>query len=198
MITTYKEYKACLTADRRKMEIGSRNIFIELMRGNSDRVLLYLYVRSLRRFELICNASWGGRRSPIYLLYKMYFMWLRRHTGIYLMPNVFDKGLNLVHFGYVWIDDQAVIGRNCTLLPRVLLGKRRADVSVPHIFIGDNCYIGTGATILGPIHIGDNVVIGAGAVVIHDIPDNSVVAGNPARVIKRIDLTKINGGGVRR
>lgn len=52
------------------------------------------------------------------------------------------------------------------------------------IFIGDNCYIGTGATILGPVTIGDNVTIGAGAVVTKDIPSNVVVAGNPAKIIK--------------
>lgn len=194
MIKTYKEYKEYLAADRRNMEIGNRNVLIELMRGNSDRVLLYLYVRAMRRFELICNARWGGKKSPIYLLYKMYFMWLRRHTGIYLMPNIFGEGFNLVHFGYVWIDEQAQIGKNCTLLPRVLLGKRRKDVVNPHIIIGDNCYIGTGATILGPVRIGNNVTIGAGSVVIHDIPDNCVVAGNPARIIKQGCLTNVNGG----
>lgn len=53
----------------------------------------------------------------------------------------------------------------------------------PLIFIGDNCYIGTGATILGPVRIGDNVTIGAGAVVTKDIPSNVVVAGNPAKII---------------
>lgn len=195
MIRTYKDYKECLAADRQNMEIGNRNILIDLLRGNSDRVLLYLYVRAMRRFELICNACWGGKKSPIYLAYKIYFMWLRRHTGIYLMPNVFDKGFNLVHFGYVWIDEQAKIGKNCTLLPRVLLGKRRAGVTNPHILIGDNCYIGTGTTILGPIHIGNNVTIGAGSVVIHDIPDNCIVAGNPARIIKHNVLTNVKGGG---
>ena len=52
------------------------------------------------------------------------------------------------------------------------------------IFVGDNCYVGTGATILGPIRIGNNVTIAAGAVVTKDVPDNVVVAGVPAKIVK--------------
>ena len=47
-----------------------------------------------------------------------------------------------------------------------------------------NVYIGTGAKILGPVKVGNNVVIGAGAVVLNDVPDNSVVVGMPAKVVK--------------
>lgn len=52
--------------------------------------------------------------------------------------------------------------------------------------IGNNVSIGSNATIL-PVNIGDNVVIGAGAVVTKDIPDNSITAGNPARIIKIVN-----------
>ena len=45
--------------------------------------------------------------------------------------------------------------------------------------------VGAGATVLGPVIIGDNVQIGAGAVVVKDVPDNCVVIGVPARIIKR-------------
>ena len=41
-------------------------------------------------------------------------------------------------------------------------------------------------TIIGGVHIGNDVVIGAGSVVVNDIPDGCVVAGNPARIIRRI------------
>ena len=45
-------------------------------------------------------------------------------------------------------------------------------------------YIGTGAKILGPVKVENNVVIGAGAVVLNDVPDNSVVVGMAAKVVK--------------
>ncbi len=65
----------------------------------------------------------------------------------------------------------------------------------PHLFghfgriiIGNNCFIGMGAIILPNVEIGDNCIVGAGAVVMESIPHNSVVAGNPAKVIFKTDL----------
>lgn len=62
----------------------------------------------------------------------------------------------------------------------------RMDIIAP-IRIGNNVYIGTGASIFPGVTIGSNVVIGAHAVVTHDVPDGSVAVGMPARVIKTID-----------
>lgn len=60
------------------------------------------------------------------------------------------------------------------------------EVTKP-ITVGNNVYIGNNVIILPGVHIGNNVVIGAGAVVSRSIPDNSVAAGVPARVIKTAD-----------
>lgn len=54
------------------------------------------------------------------------------------------------------------------------------------ITVGNNVWIGGGATVLSGVNIGNNIVIGAGAVVTKDVPDNMVVAGNPAKVIKEL------------
>lgn len=51
------------------------------------------------------------------------------------------------------------------------------------VVIGDNVFIGARSVILKGVHIGDNAVIGAGSVVTHDIPANTIAAGNPARVV---------------
>ena len=54
------------------------------------------------------------------------------------------------------------------------------------VTIGDSCWIGGNVCILPGVHIGNNVVIGAGSVVTRDIPDNTIAAGNPCRVIRQI------------
>ena len=52
------------------------------------------------------------------------------------------------------------------------------------VYIGKNCFIAVGSTIMPGIKIGDDVIVGAGAVVTKDVPSNTIVAGNPAKVIK--------------
>jgi acetyltransferase-like isoleucine patch superfamily enzyme len=61
------------------------------------------------------------------------------------------------------------------------------DIAASPVVIEDNVFIGTGAIILKGVRIGKNSVIGAGAVVTKSIPENSIAAGNPARVIKKFD-----------
>lgn len=53
------------------------------------------------------------------------------------------------------------------------------------IYIGNNCFIGTKAVILPGVRIGNEVVVAAGAVVTKDVPSNCIVAGNPARIIRK-------------
>jgi serine O-acetyltransferase len=87
-------------------------------------------------------------------------------------------GLLIPHPNGIVVHPDSEIGANCLLFQQVTLaGKCK---------IGFHVDIGAGAKILGPVNIGDNVKIGANAVVTSDIESNCVVAGVPARVIKRI------------
>lgn len=74
------------------------------------------------------------------------------------------------------------IGKNCSVNQLVVIGwtdRTRGPI------LGDNVSVKAGAKILGPITIGDNVTVGANAVVTKDVPANCVVAGVPARIIRR-------------
>jgi serine O-acetyltransferase len=77
------------------------------------------------------------------------------------------------------------IGKNFQFRNGLTIGNKHNDnTQVP--IIGDNVTVGPNVVIIGAITIGDNVVIGAGSVVVKDVPSNSVIAGNPARVIKSL------------
>lgn len=74
------------------------------------------------------------------------------------------------------------IGKNCKILHGVTMGGRAGHKGLP--IIGDNVVIGTHAQLNGNVKIGNNSIVGAGAIVTHDVPDNVVVVGNPARILK--------------
>jgi acetyltransferase-like isoleucine patch superfamily enzyme len=73
-------------------------------------------------------------------------------------------------------------GRRASLLPYPPIAE--VPTTGRDIKIGEGCFFGAGATVIGPAIIGDNVIIGAGAVVTSDIPDGSFAVGVPARVMR--------------
>lgn len=79
-------------------------------------------------------------------------------------------------------------GHNFTVHHGVTIGKGRSSKTDSRIVdptFGDDVEIMSGAIVFGGINVGTNVVIGAGAVVNKDVPDNSIVVGNPMRIIKK-------------
>lgn len=84
---------------------------------------------------------------------------------------------------YATIINAESIGDNFSCIHCTTIGAHKGRA-----VIGDNVSLGANVTIIGNIHIGNNVKIGAGSVVVKDVPDNCVVAGNPARVIKEFNV----------
>ncbi|MFH1642423.1 MAG: acyltransferase [Nanoarchaeota archaeon] len=93
--------------------------------------------------------------------------------------------------------DRIEIGNNVTITKGVILlchdmakgyihKKKHNNEAIGNIKIGNNCFVGTNSIILPNVKIGANVVIGAGTIVTKNIPDNVLVAGNPAKIIKKL------------
>jgi maltose O-acetyltransferase len=108
---------------------------------------------------------------------------------------------SFINYGLTALDVAPItIGRDVQMGPNVQLltpthpldpQQRRDKVeSAKPIVIADNVWIGGGAIVLPGVTVGENSVVGGGAVVTRDVPPNTVVVGNPARVIRHLDESK--------
>ena len=180
MIQTRKELKEYLLADC--LRFSSKPKWWTKL-TYSETWMIYSYIRNLRYLEYYSNNKHFGNKL-LYLYHLLIHRYKSLKYNINIPINVAGPGFFFVHPGFLRINPDVRIGRNATILPNVLIGRRRPDKPAI-INIGDNVYIATGVTILGPVNIGKNVVIAANSVVIKDIPDNCVVSGVPAKIIMK-------------
>lgn len=116
-----------------------------------------------------------------------------------LKQKGFRPGINfnmrhdcIIDFSHAW---HIEIGDDVTLAPRVHILAHDASTwhylghsKVKNVKIGNRVFIGAGSIILPGITIGNDVIVGAGSVVTKDIPDNAIVAGNPAKFLMNTDI----------
>ena len=92
--------------------------------------------------------------------------------------------------GQVYIDDDVRIAMNVSIITNNHDFYERDVLTVKDVHIGRNAWIGAGSTILPGVTVGENAIVGASSVVTKDVAPNTVVAGNPAKVIKVLDAEK--------
>lgn len=130
------------------------------------------YFRNLQqnRFCFILNY-------PLYNYYKKkYQIQIPRKTKI-------GRGLFLGHYGRIIMNPNVIIGNNCNIATGVTIGQENRGKRRGTPIIGNEVWIGTNAVIVGNIKIGNNVLIAPNSFVNFDVPSDSIVIGNPAKII---------------
>lgn len=120
---------------------------------------------------------------------------LRRSAVIIIGSNTGISGGAICAATRVEIGNECLLGANVTISDTDFhalnpVGRRHnnnpLEIGAEPIVIEDNVFIGTGSIILKGVRVGKNSVIGAGSVVTKDVPPDSIVAGNPAKILRRL------------
>lgn len=108
----------------------------------------------------------------------------RFFTGIEIHPGAeLGKNIFIDHTGAI-IGETAKVGDNVSMIGRVVLGSTgKGNDYLRHTIVEDGAVLGMNSVMLGRITIGKNAKVGAGAIVTHNVPANSTVIGNPAKII---------------
>jgi serine O-acetyltransferase len=110
----------------------------------------------------------------------------RFRYGLDISPAAaIGPGLYIGHFGGVVVSPYAVLGANCNIAQGVTIGAISRGPKTGAPLIGDRVWIGAHAIVVGKISVGNDALIGPGAYVNFDVPPNSVVLGNPGKVVSQ-------------
>lgn len=143
---------------------------------------------------VICSDT---RMTALGLNHRVVMRTLRQGAKIVIGRNTGMSGGVICAASRVEIGDDCLIGANVVISDTDFhslnpVGRRENcnwdEIVIRPVVIEDNVFIGTGAIVLKGVTIGKNSVIGAGAVVTKNIPQSSVAAGNPARVIRTLRM----------
>lgn len=151
-------------------------------------VMKPIQVRYLKTYR---KAAYYKKKSLRGMYYRFRLKQLSEKTGIQIPTKAqIGKGFYVGHFGTIIINPDAIIGENVNVATGVTIGKTNRGNSKGVPKIGNSVWIGTNAVIVGNIKIGDDVLIAPNAYVNVDVPDHSIVIGNPAVIHPRENATE--------
>lgn len=180
MIYSKSDLKYYLSEDLKRNN-NKKPLFKDWILHN-EKWYIYHYIRHLRYVEYHINTN---KKGLLFLYHWFRYKRIGFKLKCTIYPNTVGPGFMMYHSGnFTFIKESCKIGKNCTILTGVVFGNKYEKNDNAFVFVGDNCYFGLGVKIFGNVKIGNNVTIGANAVVTKDIPDNSIVGGIPAKVIR--------------
>ena len=169
MIKTKKELKEYLVADRANNFLTKHSSTLS-------------YLKILRNTEYHFNANHKIR----YAFWRLKLHTISRRFLTYIPINVFGPGLSISHLGCIFVSNTAKCGENVRISQNTTIGATNGSDDSP--VIGNNCFIGANACLIGNISIADDVSIAAGCVVVRSIFESGTTWGGvPAKKISDND-----------
>lgn len=164
-----------LSESKRELINGDLDMLRKKLHVNFNDVMSLLYFLHNNRYY---RVVFYHRAGPVF---SFLFGWYRPGDKTFMISwtTKIKKGIYCAH-PYSTILNADSIGENFICIQCTTIGKKNNGRPV----IGDNVTLGASVTIIGNVHIGNNVIVGAGSVVVKDVPDNCVVAGNPAKILR--------------
>lgn len=130
------------------------------------------------------RTKWWAKALLLYPLAKWILLRCRYKYGIVIPEyTVIGPGLFINRFGGIYVNGDAIVGRNVNFTHGIMLGQANRGKYMGSPIIGDRVFLAAGAKVVGRVRIGDGAVVGANAVVTKDVPENGVVGGIPAKLL---------------
>ena len=144
---------------------------IDLLLRYDLRYMLFLRIKGNSLFWKLCSNHYSLK------------------YGLEVFSTYIGRGLYLGHAHNINVNPDAVIGCNCNINKGATIGKENRGKRKGAPILGDCVWVGVNATIVGKITIGNDVLIAPNSYVNFDVPDHSIVIGNPGIVIRRESAT---------
>lgn len=138
------------------------------------------------------NVQIGVINSPNFYTDYFYLEARTKDSEISIGDNVsINNGFKAVAFSKIVIEKNVLIGFSCSIIDNdghhLAIDKRNSGKpNSAEIYIGENVFLGNDVTVLKGVTIGKNSVVGNGSIVTKNVPENVIVAGNPARIIRNL------------
>ena len=186
MIKTRKDLQFYIAEDRKRNLIPASwgEYFVRLLVGQ-ENAAAFRYIKCMRHLEYhLNNSDRNYFHKLLFCYYKLKHSRMGFRYNLNIRPNTCGYGLRILHLsggGGVHLNIIKA-GNYCSFNTGVLLGNKDNQDNRP--ILGDHVSFGPGAKAYGKISIGNNVFVASNAVVIKDVPDNCIVGGVPAKIIK--------------